>query len=109
MIKRPPDFIVTKVDGSTYLERWYLIPKNRFFNIYLHHFMQSDEDRALHDHPWWSLGILLKGKYKEHLPEGKTRMKFVGQPTIRPANFLHRIELTDGPVWTLFITGPARS
>lgn len=45
--------------------RWFLIPKNRFLKIYLHKFMRSDEDRALHDHPWSFLSIILRGGYFE--------------------------------------------
>lgn len=33
-----------------YLLRWFIIPRNRFFNIYLHKFLRSDDDRALLDH-----------------------------------------------------------
>ena len=31
-----------------YLLRWYLIPRNPFVNVYLHKFLRSDDDRALH-------------------------------------------------------------
>lgn len=107
-----------------YLLRWYLIPRNRFFNIYLHKFMRDDDDRALHDHPWPSLSIILKGGYIEWIftkPElgahskqiGITRRR--GQFIFRPAHHAHRIELLremqgnwrkSCPAWTLFITGP---
>lgn len=68
--KRPPDFIIGSVEDP-YLYRWYIIPKNKWFNIYLHRFMRSDDDRALHDHPWWSLGMILSpgGVYVEHMPD----------------------------------------
>lgn len=70
MIKRPPDVVIGE-EGNVYLRRWWLIPKNKYFNVYLHHFMRSDDDRALHDHPWWSLGMILSkgGEYIEHLPD----------------------------------------
>jgi hypothetical protein len=49
------------------MRRWWVIPRNKFFNIYLHHFLHSDDDRALHDHPWWNVSILLRsGSYVEH-------------------------------------------
>lgn len=57
---RAPDFVIGRT-GDPYMERWWLIPRNRFFNIYLHRFWRSDDDRALHDHPWVNLSILLKG------------------------------------------------
>ncbi len=65
---RPPDFVVQAPNGEVYLNRWHLIPKNRWFNIYLHHFLRSDDDRALHDHPWWNASILLTGEYTEITP-----------------------------------------
>ena len=37
------------------------------FNLYLHEFSRSDDDRALHDHPWlFNLSVLLSGTYVEH-------------------------------------------
>jgi len=107
--RREPDFIVGGEDNP-YLRRWWLIPRNRFFNIYLHHFMRDDDDRALHDHPWWNLSILLKGRYIEHtINAGGINVRTerrAGQFKFRSAKSAHRIELPDGPCWTLFITGP---
>jgi hypothetical protein len=62
---RKPDFIIGGAD-EPYMLRWWVIPRNRFFNIYLHHFLRSDEDRALHDHPWLNCSWLLDGRYTEH-------------------------------------------
>lgn len=102
-IPREPDFIIgSKADP--YLHRWWIIPRNRFFNIYLHHFLRSDDDRALHDHPWWNVSILLKGQYLEHMPTCSRQRKCF-QIIFRKATASHRVELTHGSVWTLFITG----
>lgn len=108
--RRPPDFIIGGHDDP-YLLRWYLIPRNRLFNIYLHKFLRDDDDRALHDHPWFWCSILLHGGYVEH-----THDWFQGYwaPSVRVASpwRAHRIELFDdsagrrAPAWTLFITGP---
>ncbi len=114
------DVTLKKVDGSLYLERWWLIPRNRYgFNIYLHKFYSSDEDRALHDHPWWNISILLSGSYLEHMPKNvnkwvnendretiiKKRYPFI--PVYRNSNSIHKIELINNkPIWTIFITGP---
>lgn len=107
--KRTPDFIIGKPDDP-YLLRWWIIPRNPFFNIYLHKFLRSDDDRALHDHPWWNLSILLEGLYVEHTiaPGGvhKRVMRVVGEMKFRFASAAHRIEVDD-LCWTLFITGPA--
>lgn len=99
---RDPD---RKINGQ-YLHRWYIIPKNRFFNIYLHEFHRSDDDRALHDHPWYSVSFLLKGEMIEHQWGGMIRYVPKYLPIFRTAKFAHRIEIVKGPVKTLFITGP---
>lgn len=62
--RREPDFIVGGHDNP-YLERWWLIPRNPLFNMYLHRFLRDDDDRALHDHPWPWCSILLRGEYIE--------------------------------------------
>ena len=98
---RQPDVVIC----GNYLHRWYMIPRNRFFNIYLHKFGRSDDDRALHCHPWYSVSFLLKGEMIEHNFKGiKAIRRFI--PVFRTAKFAHRLELVKGPVWTLFITGP---
>lgn len=51
---------------KAFLHRWFVIPKNKWCNIYLHCFTRDDEDRALHDHPWWNVSLLLDGSYIEH-------------------------------------------
>jgi hypothetical protein len=107
--KRGPDI---EIGGSVdpYLRRWFLIPRNRWFNIYLHQFCRSDDDRALHDHPWWNLSILLRGQYDEHtISDGGVSVRttrMAGELKFRKAKSAHRIELTHGPCWTLFLTGP---
>lgn len=110
LTSRRPDFIIGGADDP-YLRRWWLIPRNRWFNVYLHHFCRSDDDRALHDHPWANCSILLAGSYTEHtidaggihrravLTAGSVRLRLSGKTA-------HRIELHNGPCWTLFITGP---
>lgn len=128
LFAREPDFIVGGKDDP-YMLRWWIIPRNPLFNIYLHKFMRDDEDRALHDHPWVSLSLVIKGAYIEHLSGGRKR--FCGQWSLIPrwAKHRHRIELlkdyyfkgrtgssaiepktmyaTKGrPAWTIFITGP---
>lgn len=96
----------SRVIGEKYLSRWYLIPKNRWFNVYLHKFEGSDDDRALHDHPWWSCSFLLKGHIIEEL-ETHYRTILGFWPYLRSPTMLHRIELvSEEPAWTLFITGP---
>ena len=98
---------ITGLDGSEYLIRRYLLPRNRLLNIYLHKFLGSDDDRALHDHPWYSLSITLKGRLIEHLPGNNRRTITAGGITLRSPKFQHRIELPAGEsAVTLFMTGP---
>lgn len=112
---RKPDFIIGGHDAP-YLLRWWLIPRNRFFNVYVHLFLRSDDDRALHDHPWlFNCSILLKGSYLEHTPAGEF-LRREGSLKFRWGAAPHRVELFDvaafapelgiRPCWTMFITGP---
>ena len=94
-----------RVIGGDYLQRWYLLPRNHWCNVYLHKFGRSDDDRALHDHPWYSVSLLLKGELLEHSFNRKRHIPWLW-PVCRSAKFAHRLELVKGPVWTLFITGP---
>ena len=101
MLTRQPDVRI----GDGYLSRWYIIPRNRFLNIYLHKFTGSDDDRALHDHPWCSASCLLAGQLREVTATGgRTMPRF--WPVLRSATRAHRLELIEGPAWTVFITGP---
>lgn len=63
--RRAPDVVIGGQDDP-YLLRWWLLPRNPVFNVYLHCFKRSDDDRALHDHPWlFNLSWLLRGQYRE--------------------------------------------
>jgi hypothetical protein len=108
--RRAPDAVIKGPDGGPYLSRWWVIPRNAVFNVYLHRITQSDDDRALHDHPWVNLSILLCGQYDEHtIAAGgihrRTRRQ-VGDMKARTPWSAHRLELVDGDCWTLFLTGP---
>lgn len=100
---RGPDFII----GDRYMLRWWVIPRNRYFNIYLHHILHSDDDRALHDHPWWSLSLCLSGQVLEYRKGMELRYVSAGDVVLRSARAAHRLELRDkADCWTLFVTGP---
>jgi hypothetical protein len=108
--RRAPDIVIGGPDNP-YLRRWWLIPRNRYLNVYLHEFLRSDDDRALHDHPWVNLSVLLRGVYWEWRETGIPDL--VVCDTYGPGDWVfrrsgriaHRIEV-DQPCWTLFITGP---
>lgn len=105
---RQPDVVI----GDGYLRRWHILPRNRLMNLYLHEFVGSDDDRALHDHPWPSLSWVLLGVYWEHLPNKAIRLREAGNLIPRSAKTPHRIELASlrysdkGRAVTLFMTGP---
>lgn len=115
---RQPNVVIGGNDRP-YLRRWFLIPRNPVFNIYVHQFLRSDDDRALHDHPWlFNCSILLDGEYLEHTPAGKFHRR-AGDWKFRWGPAPHRVELFDDegdppvrpfmeavPCWTVFITGP---
>jgi hypothetical protein len=108
---RPPDFIIGE-ERAPYLLRWWLIPRNRWFNVYLHCFLRSDDDRALHDHPWCWLSLVLRGAYVEHtIAAGGIRQRRLiekGALRFHRPRFAHRLEVIQkrGECWTLFVTGP---
>ncbi|MBX3603216.1 MAG: hypothetical protein KF863_21555 [Rubrivivax sp.] len=125
--RRPADFVIGGQERP-YLRRWWLTPWSGLYRdvehptwwqwlvqrlpgVYLHQFLRSDDDRALHDHPWANLSILLRGCYVEHriaaggiherelLGAGDWKLRLSGR-------MAHRVELLGVPCWTLFITGP---
>lgn len=106
---RPHQSIGT--EGDPYLQRWFLIPHNGFVNLYLHKFCHSDDDRALHDHPWGFLSLIVAGQYRE-ITETTTVIRRRWSIAARRAHHRHRVELagepTPIPVWTLILTGPRR-
>ena len=97
--------------GHPYLLRWFVVPHNKFLNVYVHKFTASDEPQVLHDHPWWFASLVLSGSYVEHTTAGSRRRRR-GSVAVRAASFWHRVELPAGrggvaPVCrTLVLTGP---
>lgn len=108
--RRPPSYVIGSTDNP-YLRRWWLIPRNPWFNIYLHQFLRDDDDRALHDHPWVWCSIILRGRYIEHTIHAGGIHRHVeyqtGTVRVNRPTFAHRLALHPGEsAWTLFITGP---
>ena len=137
---RPPDFVVGADDPTgAYLLRWYLTPWRGWYrhvdeahrtrwqrfavwlsmrlpNVYLHKFLRSDDDRALHDHPWAWASLLLHGSYVEHTINSggihKRTVRAPGSLKLCGPRAAHRVELVNAteagpaPCWTLFVTTP---
>lgn len=83
----------------------------------VHWLLQSDTDRALHDHPFDSISVILKGGYWEHDQKGGRTWRGPGSIVRRKAEDAHRLELNSElgmggeefhPCWSLFIMGPWR-
>lgn len=133
-----PRVIYDREGGTPYLSRWYLIGKRydpdpkldgqardafhdqrasegtRFinlpFNLFLHRFHRSDDDGALHNHPWaWSVALILAGGYSEERREadGVVRREFrpLAINFIRGSDY-HRVDLFEQDAWSLFLVGP---
>lgn len=130
MAHRPHDFAIGPA-GNPYMLRWYITPWSRYDrskpapawsrllpNIYLHHILHDDEDRALHDHPWPSVSWLLENPYYEFVfaaqglsMDVEAHLRPEGAVVVRGADVAHRLVLTPGylgrgkPVISLFFTG----
>jgi len=127
-MRRAPDKIIGGAENP-YIYRWHVIPRNRWFNLYFHNQVRPDDDRALHDHPWPNISIVLEGGYLEQRPafpkewphNRKTEIvdRPAGSIVARRAGAAHRLELLEDrfglkhgqpsrlrPSWSLFITGP---
>lgn len=103
-LSRDPDFVI----GENYLSRWYLArsgDNTKVGGVYLHRVVGDDDDRALHDHPWVNMSIILSGSYWEHTVDD-VKLRRSGDVVVRPAKTLHRLAVNEGPVWSLFVFGP---
>jgi hypothetical protein len=114
---REPDFIIGGKERP-YLRRHWLLPRNPVFNVYVHEFLRSDDDRALHDHPWiFNASWLIDGAYIEWQPGNGNPLRPVarflkaGDFKFRRGRAPHRVQLhrvggPEVPCWTVFFTGP---
>lgn len=109
-------------DGSLYMARYGLF-ETRWLSARVHHIVRPDMDRHMHDHPWAFVSIVLKGSYVECMPMTmdpcfaaeidreymRTKTRRAWSIAWRPATARHCIgRVSEGGVWTLFITGPLR-
>lgn len=120
---RIPDPIGGRFDGKnpTYW-RYYVIPQNPIFNIYVHRFLK-DDSQHMHTHRMFNITITLQGTYFEErfdyrpvegLPLPGTHFELVKprRPLLRWASTPHRVRLrrdSEGmilPMWSLFIGMP---
>lgn len=120
---RTPDLIIgPRHNPQTY--RWHLI-KWRGWQLALHKWWRSDEDRALHDHSGHNMSVILSPQgyveiVRRELPyvamgpatayggyQDMPRRRFPFVPYFRRADAPHRVVLRDArPVWTLWLRWP---
>jgi hypothetical protein len=111
--RRPPSRVIAG-HGREYVHRWFVIPPNRLWGgIHLNHFLLSDDAGSLHDHPYASCSIVLRGSYTEHtIAQGGIHRRVIvraGVPFFRRSGRIaHGVELPDRPCWSLFIAGGPR-
>lgn len=103
IFSREPDFIIGD-PGDPYMKRWWVIPRNKWFNIYYHEILKSDTDEALHDHPWWNMSIVLQEGYLEVTKSGE-KWRSPGSIVFRHPEIPHRLVIKR-PAKSIFITGP---
>jgi len=85
-----------------YMIRWVIL----FFgySIRLHHWVASDDQRNFHDHPWWMITLMLKGRYVDITSE-KHDILTSGSIRFRKASHKHTVKVDPPGCWTLLITG----
>lgn len=106
--------------GAVYLERYRVLgwmPGSRWRgpSVYLHRFRLTDQDLALHNHPWpWAVSLVLAGGYTEQrlgslhgLPACKWRRLKPGRLNVLGPDDYHRVaDLHGAETWTLFCVWP---
>jgi len=124
-------------DEADYMERYWLFnpyessaggkPIKWLPSVRIHRIKKSDDDRALHDHPWRFVTVILKGGYYEVRPvygdryteqetgcplrlqgviRHETKWHGPGSILIRSHKDFHRLVVPEGgEAWTMFTTG----
>jgi hypothetical protein len=116
------------------MRRWVL--ETPIGSLRVHHFIRSDEDRAMHDHPWGFVSLPLRHGYEDltwcpdchgrglaggrggptgfapcSTCEGDGRVAEVCRPwrlVWRRAGHKHQVRVTEAGAWTLIATGRKR-
>ena len=114
LMKVFPFIVIDSEENGPYMVR-YKVFRCRWFKIFLHHILRSDEDEELHDHPWNFVSLILWEGYHEinsrpglpGVPDWPRRIRAMNVVRHRAAD-AHRLIL-DRPAWTLVaVTGKNR-
>lgn len=79
----------------------------RPFNAFLHCWRPQHDGEEFHDHPRWSITVVLRGTLIERTP-WQTRLLKPGSIVIRSRKAIHAFQVPEyarGRTWTLFIVG----
>lgn len=76
-------------------------------SLRIHHWLASDDQRYLHDHPWDYLTLIVCGGYTDISPETSDRLSF-GSFRYRKAEHRHTVRVDTGGCWSLLLTWPKR-
>jgi len=113
-LARPADFVIHRDEKEDYLYRWWLSERTKGGSVYLHLYLNGDENEQPHDHPWDSMSVCLVGGYIEEIFANdigtvtrrlSTREVSEGQVIFRGQNSIHRILRAKPGTMTLFFTG----
>lgn len=114
LIERSKRTPYSHLDG--YMNRWWLfnpyekvegLSRFRFlpFSVRVHHILRKDLNRHPHDHPWDARTFILRGWYTEERENGSVYSRFPGDTaTLRFGEFHNISEVSEGGVFTLFVT-----
>lgn len=83
----------------------YIVFRSPRGSLFIHKLCRSDYERALHDHPWPFVSLVLKGGYCEVLEDDSLNTRKRWSVAYRPALFRHRV-IAPKPCWTLVLVGP---
>jgi hypothetical protein len=97
----------------------YIVFRTPWGSLFVHKLCRSDYERALHDHPWPFVSLVLAGSYfevSEDRPRSHGSVQYASGPlwvthrpwlsvAYRPATWKHRVVALK-PCWTLVFVGP---
>jgi hypothetical protein len=86
-----------------YVVRW--MAQTPLGSVRVHHWLESDDKRAFHDHPWWFVTLVVRGGYTDMSPTHSEHLR-AGSVRFRPALHRHTVVPDKSGAWTVLVTGP---
>lgn len=85
-----------------YLYRWTFLFFG--FSLRIHHWIRSDDRRFFHDHACDFISVILKGRYTNVTPDGRSQVK-AGSVWFAKAEKRHYLDIPKGGAWTVLLCG----